>query len=64
MKENRSFDHYFGSLSGVRGFDDPQRSGSPMDRPCSSSRTRCIRKVMCCRSGSIPRAAVHNACMT
>jgi phospholipase C len=29
MKENRSFDHYFGSLSGVRGFDDPsaQRPG-------------------------------------
>ncbi|HEX4197870.1 MAG TPA: alkaline phosphatase family protein [Caulobacteraceae bacterium] len=23
MKENRSFDHYFGSLCGVRGFDDP-----------------------------------------
>ena len=23
MKENRSFDHYFGSLSGVRGFADP-----------------------------------------
>jgi len=23
MKENRSFDHYFGSLSGVRGFEDP-----------------------------------------
>jgi len=23
MKENRSFDHYFGSLSGVRGFGDP-----------------------------------------
>src|SRR5579864_4015848 len=23
MKENRSFDHYFGALSGVRGFDDP-----------------------------------------
>src|SRR5580704_5048545 len=22
MKENRSFDHYFGSLRGVRGFDD------------------------------------------
>lgn len=22
MKENRSFDHYFGSISGVRGFDD------------------------------------------
>ncbi|GIH15769.1 alkaline phosphatase family protein [Rugosimonospora africana] len=23
MQENRSFDHYFGSLSGVRGFSDP-----------------------------------------
>jgi phospholipase C len=24
LQENRSFDHYFGMLSGVRGFDDPQ----------------------------------------
>ncbi|MFD9794188.1 phosphocholine-specific phospholipase C [Streptomyces sp. NPDC059070] len=24
MQENRSFDHYFGTLSGVRGFDDRQ----------------------------------------
>jgi phospholipase C len=24
MQENRSFDHYFGSLGGVRGFDDKQ----------------------------------------
>jgi len=23
MQENRSFDHYFGALSGVRGFEDP-----------------------------------------
>src|SRR5580698_492789 len=23
MKENRSFDHYFGTLAGVRGFNDP-----------------------------------------
>jgi phospholipase C len=23
-QENRSFDHYFGTLAGVRGFDDPQ----------------------------------------
>ena len=23
MQENRSFDHYFGTLSGIRGFDDP-----------------------------------------
>jgi phospholipase C len=27
MKENRSFDHYFGSLRGVRGFDDPTAQG-------------------------------------
>ena len=25
MQENRSFDHYFGTLAGVRGFDDPRR---------------------------------------
>ncbi|SEK64790.1 phospholipase C [Pseudoxanthomonas sp. GM95] len=24
MQENRSFDHYFGTLRGVRGFDDPR----------------------------------------
>ena len=24
MQENRSFDHYLGSLRGVRGFDDPR----------------------------------------
>jgi phospholipase C len=24
MKENRSFDHYYGTLAGVRGYDDPR----------------------------------------
>ena len=24
MQENRSFDHYFGTLPGVRGFSDPR----------------------------------------
>jgi len=24
MQENRSFDHYFGNLNGVRGFNDPR----------------------------------------
>ncbi|MFF1871770.1 alkaline phosphatase family protein, partial [Kitasatospora herbaricolor] len=24
MQENRSFDHYFGTLNGVRGFNDKQ----------------------------------------
>lgn len=34
MQENRSFDHYFGCLKGVRGFGDPRptltRSGKPI----------------------------------
>jgi phospholipase C len=29
MQENRSFDHYFGSLRGVRGFGDPHPALQP-----------------------------------
>ncbi|QUD89248.1 phosphocholine-specific phospholipase C [Phenylobacterium montanum] len=29
MQENRSFDHYFGTLRGVRGFGDPRAIGLP-----------------------------------
>ncbi|MBM9507438.1 phospholipase [Streptomyces sp. KK5PA1] len=32
LQENRSFDHYFGTLSGVRGFDDPQAVRLPGGR--------------------------------
>ena len=32
MQENRSFDHYFGTLAGVRGFDDPQALRLPDGR--------------------------------
>lgn len=36
MQENRSFDHYLGTLRGVRGFDDPRplrlRNGKPVWR--------------------------------
>jgi phospholipase C len=32
MQENRSFDHYFGSLRGVRGFGDPRAVKLPSDR--------------------------------
>jgi phospholipase C len=32
MQENRSFDHYFGTLSGVRGFDDPAAMSRPGGR--------------------------------
>jgi phospholipase C len=31
MMENRSFDHYFGSLRGVRGFKDPNVQVNPED---------------------------------
>jgi phospholipase C len=33
MQENRSFDHYFGTLSGVRGFDDPHAIRLPDGKP-------------------------------
>ena len=33
MKENRSFDHYFGTLHGVRGFDDAKATTLPDGRP-------------------------------
>ncbi|MEV5240782.1 phosphocholine-specific phospholipase C [Streptomyces cinnamoneus] len=33
MQENRSFDHYFGSLNGVRGFGDPRPVTLPGGKP-------------------------------
>ncbi|WIH04075.1 phospholipase C, phosphocholine-specific [Xanthomonas translucens pv. graminis] len=33
MQENRSFDHYFGCLRGVRGFGDPRPLHLPSGRP-------------------------------
>lgn len=33
MQENRSFDHYFGGLRGVRGFDDPRPHLLPNGAP-------------------------------
>ena len=33
MQENRSFDHYFGTLSGVRGFSDPHVLSQTVGRP-------------------------------
>jgi phospholipase C len=32
MQENRSFDHYFGTMAGVRGFDDPEALKLPGGR--------------------------------
>src|ERR1700741_975274 len=33
MQENRSFDHYFGALRGVRGFGDPRAVRLPSGNP-------------------------------
>src|SRR6202044_179445 len=33
MQENRSFDHYFGVLRGVRGFGDPHPVTLPSGKP-------------------------------
>ncbi len=33
MQENRAFDHYYGSLRGVRGFDDPTAIRLPGGQP-------------------------------
>src|ERR1700744_5061465 len=33
MQENRSFDHYFGTMAGVRGFDDPHAMKLPNGKP-------------------------------
>jgi len=33
MQENRSFDHYFGTLSGVRGFSDPNAAKNANGTP-------------------------------
>ncbi|NPD65680.1 phospholipase C, phosphocholine-specific [Lichenicola cladoniae] len=33
MQENRSFDHYYGSMSGVRGFNDPRAIQLPGGNP-------------------------------
>lgn len=33
MQENRAFDHYFGSMAGVRGFSDPNVQVNPNSKP-------------------------------
>jgi phospholipase C len=33
MQENRSFDHYFGTMKGVRGFGDPRAATLPGGKP-------------------------------
>ncbi len=41
MQENRSFDHYFGSYKGVRGFDDhPKGSLGSFSQPYADNTSR------------------------
>jgi phospholipase C len=41
MQENRSFDHYFGTLSGVAGFDDRNALTLTTGRSAISTTARC-----------------------
>ena len=51
MQENRSFDHYFGTLSGVRGFGDPRPVTLPTASRSGTSRTA---RRTSCRSTRTP----------
>ncbi len=49
MQENRSFDHYFGTMRGVRGYGEPHPARLPQRRArCGGSRAG---RRRCCRSG-------------
>ena len=37
MQENRSFDHYFGTMAGVRGFNDPNAFDTSLE-PTAATR--------------------------
>ena len=63
MKENRSFDHYFGTLSGVRGFDDATAMVLSDRRPVfdqADSQTT----AACCLSVSTRHVPTPSACST
>ena len=55
MQENRSFDHYFGTFSGVRGFADAKRAeAGERTQRLLPARPRTIRTAICCRTTSTP----------
>ncbi|GAB3954836.1 phospholipase C, phosphocholine-specific [Kribbella albertanoniae] len=45
MQENRSFDHYFGTMKGVRGFGDPRPVVMPNGRPVFYQRDKAGKEV-------------------
>ena len=54
MQENRSFDHYFGTLAGVRGFDDPNALKLPNGKSVFYQPDPKIPTAICCRFISTP----------
>ena len=50
MQENRSFDHYFGTLAGVRGFDDANAMTLSHGKSVFYQPDRKIPTDICCRS--------------
>ena len=54
MQENRSFDHYFGTLAGVRGFDDPEALVLSNGKSVFHQPDPRIPAAICCRFISTP----------
>lgn len=58
MQENRSFDHYFGTLRGVRGFDDPRalrlRDGRPVWQQADETGSHVLPFAFDSRASSAP----------
>lgn len=46
MQENRSFDHYFGTLPGVRGFGDRFVFNTPLGKPAWYQRNRQLKEMV------------------
>lgn len=57
MQENRSFDHYFGSLRGVRGFNDPRPAPLPNGQSVWQQPTATVKTARYRDRGLSPRAA-------
>ena len=56
MQENRSFDHYYGTLSGVRGFSDPHAMRLPNGRlGLQAAGPDQPARATCCPTTSTPR---------
>ena len=54
MQENRSFDQYFGTLRGVRGFADPRAVKLPSGKSVFHQPERRTPTATCCRSVLMP----------